>query len=116
MATFVKTVLKPATGPLIQARQKVTVSANLYLSDGMVAIWSTHETPFLFPATGPFEYVAGVGGVITGWDDGCLTMGVGERARLEIPWQHAYCATGDPGFKIPGQADLVFDIEILSAK
>lgn len=63
-----------------------------------MAIWSTHKSAgFLFPATGPFSYTAGTGGVIKGWDDGCLTMAVGETARLEIPWQFAYGAQGKQG-------------------
>ena len=41
------------------------------------------------------------------------TMQLGERARLTIPWQHAYGEKGHPGFKIPGKADLVFEIEVL---
>lgn len=47
---------------------------------------------------------------------GCLTMAVGETARLEIPWPYAYGEKGHPGFKIPGKADLIFEIQVLSAK
>ena len=68
---------------------------------------STHQSSgFLFPsnpAPQPFTYQSGVGGVIKGWDDGVGTMQQGERAKITIPWQHAYGADGHPGFQIPGQ-------------
>ena len=40
-------------------------------------------------------------------------MQLGERAKLEIPWEAAYGAAGHPGFNIPGKAALVFEIEVL---
>lgn len=43
-------------------------------------------------------------------------MQVGEKARLQIPWQYAYGASGNPGFKIPPKADLIFEITVLSVK
>lgn len=46
-------------------------------------------------------------------DDGVGTMKLGERATINIPWEHAYGAAGHPGFKIPGKADLRFEIEVL---
>lgn len=72
---------------------------------------------FLFPAKGgpqPFTYEAGVGGVVPGWEDGVASMQLGEKARLSIPWQHAYGDKGHPGFKIPPRADLIFDITVIS--
>ena len=99
------------------------VAADLYLADLAkpegkgTAIWSTHKpSGFLFSASSgpqPFTYEAGVGGVVTGWEDGVMSMQLGEKSKLEIPWKFAYGAAGHPGFKIPGQADLVFEIEVL---
>ena len=40
-------------------------------------------------------------------------MKLGERAKISIPWKYAYGADGHPGFKIPGKADLRFEIEVL---
>ena len=37
---------------------------------------------------------AGVGGVITGWDQGCLGMKVGEERLLVIPAEEGYGAKG----------------------
>eukprot|EP01126_Amoeba_proteus_P052444 TRINITY_DN6332_c0_g2_i3.p1 TRINITY_DN6332_c0_g2~~TRINITY_DN6332_c0_g2_i3.p1 ORF type:complete len:116 (-),score=13.61 TRINITY_DN6332_c0_g2_i3:75-422(-) len=114
--SFTKQVISKGNGVLIQPKQSVTVSADLYLAKDNTAIWSTHKQGFLFPATGPFEYKAATGSVIKGWDDGCMTMSLGERARLQIPWAYAYGERGHPGFKIPGKADLIFEIEILSVR
>ena len=42
--------------------------------------WSTKD-----PGQKPFEYRAGVGGVITGWDKGLLGARIGETRKINIP-------------------------------
>eukprot|EP00511_Aplanochytrium_stocchinoi_P002463 CAMPEP_0204823200 /NCGR_PEP_ID=MMETSP1346-20131115/1294_1 /ASSEMBLY_ACC=CAM_ASM_000771 /TAXON_ID=215587 /ORGANISM="Aplanochytrium stocchinoi, Strain GSBS06" /LENGTH=120 /DNA_ID=CAMNT_0051949751 /DNA_START=87 /DNA_END=449 /DNA_ORIENTATION=+ len=120
MATFAKEILEEGNGSTPKSNQRVTVSADLYLKKDMTGIWSTHKpTGFLFSADKgpqPFEYTAGVGEVIKGWDDGVATMKLNEKARITIPWQYAYGANGHPGFQIPGKADLVFEIQVLKIK
>ena len=54
--------------------------------------------------------------VITGWDVGCLTMQLGESARLVCRGDKAYGASGFPAWGIGPNATLTFDIEILSIK
>ena len=51
--------------------------------------------------------------VIRGWDKGIAQMSLGQRALLKIPAEMGYGAKGD-GFQIPPDADLVFDVELLS--
>lgn len=134
--SFTKYVLKQGSGATPGNGQEVTVHADLFLRDKAAAeekgtaIWSTHlPNGFLFPAKDgkyylfvyflgpqPFTYRSGVGAVIRGWDEGVATMCVGEKARLVIPWAHAYGANGYAGFKIPAKADLVFEISVLSFK
>ena len=90
--------------------------ARAQLAANNTAIWSTHASSgFLFPSASPtpFTYSSGTGGVIKGWDDGVGTMKLGERATINIPWEHAYGAAGHPGFKIPAKAALRFEIEVL---
>jgi len=61
----------------------------------------------------PFDFRIKKGVVIDGWDDGVMTMAVGERARLIINSEKGYGAMG-AGPDIPPNADLIFDVELLS--
>jgi peptidylprolyl isomerase len=60
----------------------------------------------------PFTFQIGVGQVIKGWDEGVLTMKIGEKRRLYIPSGLGYGARG-AGSVIPGNANLIFDVELL---
>uniref|UniRef100_A0A0K0DT25 peptidylprolyl isomerase n=1 Tax=Strongyloides stercoralis TaxID=6248 RepID=A0A0K0DT25_STRER len=63
----------------------------------------------------PFEFTVGMGEVIKGWDEGLTKMSVGERAILKISPDMGYGARGVPG-AIPGNATLIFDVELLKIK
>src|SRR5690348_16460176 len=60
----------------------------------------------------PFVFPIGMGYVIPGWDEGVITMKVGEKRRLYIPSALGYGARG-AGRSIPPHADLIFDVELL---
>merc|ERR1711934_1260985 len=57
-----------------------------------------------------------VGGVITGWDQGCLGMFLGEERELIIPADEGYGAGGFPAWGIPPNGTLNFTIEVLQIK
>jgi peptidylprolyl isomerase len=63
----------------------------------------------------PLTFTVGVGQVIKGWDEGFASMKVGEKALLEITPEYGYGASGSPP-KIPGNATLHFDVELLGFK
>lgn len=62
----------------------------------------------------PFEFTVGEGRVISGWEEGVVGMKVGGQRVLVIPPEKAYGSQGVG--PIPGNATLVFAIELLEIK
>lgn len=67
-----------------------------------------------YPPEGYPPLVVGEGSVIRGWDLGLVGMRAGGVRRLIIPSELAYGETGQG--PIPPNADLVFEIELLSVE
>ncbi len=62
----------------------------------------------------PFTFNLGASEVIAGWDEGLVGMRVGGRRQLIIPPALGYGARGSG--PIPGNAILVFTVEVVSAR
>jgi peptidylprolyl isomerase len=100
--------LKEGEGEVAEPDRTVTVHYTGTLDDGTVFDSSRER--------GPFSFLLGHGQVIAGWDQGVHGMKVGERRKLTIPGKLAYGDTPPAGSKIPSNATLTFDVELLEVK
>ncbi len=101
-------VLSPGTGEKPRPGQLVSVLYSGRLIDGTVFDENLNrESPFVFRL--------GRGLVIAGWEEGLRLMQVGEKRLFIIPYELAYGTRGDPP-KIPRQAALVFEVELLEIR
>ena len=98
-----------AGAPVVSKGDKVTVHATGTVKETNKKFWSTKDA-----GQQPFTYDAGVGHMISGWDQGCLGMAVGDVRKLDIPANEGYGAQGMPAWNIPKNGGLLFTIEVLS--
>ncbi len=63
----------------------------------------------------PFDFTVGVDSVIQGWHEGLVGMQPGGARILTIPGDLAYGPQGRPP-TIPGDATLIFQVELLEIK
>jgi FKBP-type peptidyl-prolyl cis-trans isomerase FkpA len=96
------------TGATAQSGQEATVHYTGTLADGSV-FDSSRDKPE------PLGFKLGTKSVVDGWEEGIPGMKVGERRKLTIPPALGYGANGKPP-KIPANATLTFDIELLGVK
>ena len=107
-ADLVKEDIKVGKGPAAKKGDHVVVHYTGRLTDGTKFDSSRDHDQ-------PFDFTLGQGGVIQGWDQGVPGMKVGGRRKLTIPGALAYGPHGSPP-KIPPNATLVFDNELLAIK
>uniref|UniRef100_A0A0F7H0J6 peptidylprolyl isomerase n=1 Tax=Cypripedium formosanum TaxID=53042 RepID=A0A0F7H0J6_9ASPA len=108
-----KEILTIGNGPKPIRGQNVTVHCTGFGKDGDLSkkFWSTKD-----PGQQPFTFKIGLGSVIKGWDEGVMSMQVGEVARLRCSPDYAYGADGFPTWGIRPNSNLIFEIEVLGAQ
>jgi FKBP-type peptidyl-prolyl cis-trans isomerase len=99
--------LKVGTGKVAAAGATVKVNYAGWLLEQGTKFDSSYDR------NQPFEFALGAGQVIKGWDTGVAGMKVGGKRQLRIPPDLAYGWRGQPPV-IPGNAYLIFDVELLS--
>ena len=101
------TDLKVGDGPSPRLRQTVRVNYTGWLQNGTEFDSSAKHG-------GPAEFALGPG-LIPGWNEALQTMKVGGKRRIITPPSLAYGKLGQPP-KIPPDATLTFEIELLGVK
>ena len=104
---------KVGEGEEAQAGQHVTVHYTGWLFDKNAAGNKGTKFDSSVDRDEPFEFPLGMGHVIQGWDIGVQGMKVGGQRTLIIPAEMGYGRRGAGGV-IPGNATLVFDVELLA--
>ncbi|MET7028121.1 peptidylprolyl isomerase [Sediminicola luteus] len=101
-------IIQKGNGTKAEKGQTVSVHYEGALVDGTVFDSS-------YKRNQPIDFKLGVGQVIPGWDEGISMLKVGDKARFVIPSNLAYGSAGAGGV-IPGDATLVFDVELMKVK
>ena len=105
-------VTKEGTGPEVKSGDTVEMNYTGKLVDGTV--FDSSVLPE-FGHVQTFTTQIGVGRVIQGWDLGVVGMKVGEKRVMTIASELAYGANS-PSPKIPVNATLIFEMELVSIK
>lgn len=95
------------TGQMVQAGETLVAQYTGWLASTRKKFDSSYDDGM------PIHFTFGVGEVIKGWDEGIAGMRVGGKRRLIIPPALAYGAQGNPQGRIPPNATLIFDVELI---
>jgi peptidyl-prolyl cis-trans isomerase A (cyclophilin A) len=101
-------IIQKGNGKKAEASKTVSVHYKGSLENGSVFDSSYNRKK-------PIEFKLGVGQVIEGWDEGIQLLQVGDKARFVIPSYLGYGSAGAGGV-IPGDATLIFDVELMDVK
>lgn len=103
------TEINPAEAWAAKTGDTVYVQYTGTLADGGTKFDSSYD----HPDKQPISFTLGAGQVIKGWDEGIVGMKLGDKRTLTIPSNLAYGEAGAGGGKIPANATLKFDVELV---
>jgi FKBP-type peptidyl-prolyl cis-trans isomerase len=98
------------TGAEATGGRLLTVAYNLYFYDPA----GSGGRGQLFQGPSQFQFRQGTNAVIPGFELGTASMLVGGVRHITVPPSLAYGAGGNPQNGIPGNAWLVFDVQLLA--
>jgi FKBP-type peptidyl-prolyl cis-trans isomerase FkpA len=110
---YSQTDLRAGSGAEAASGKRVSVNYTLWLYDATKA----EQKGMMMQTTvgvSPYSFTLGTGTVIKGWDTGVVGMKVGGLRRLVIPPSLAYGSAGNG--PIPGNATLIFEVELLDVQ
>jgi FKBP-type peptidyl-prolyl cis-trans isomerase len=101
------------TGRTVESRMPVLVNYTGWLYDGCAKDLRGRQFDSSAGRATPFGFIAGIGNVIKGWQQGVIGMKEKGKRVLIIPPQLAYGerAIGD---RIPANSTLVFEVEVIT--
>ena len=113
LTTYQKVIKKQGSGEFPRKGDQVTVHCTGYGKNGDLSVpfWSTMD-----PGQQPFTFKIGLNQVIRAWDEGVLTMKVGEVAEITASPEYGYGKQGFPRWGIEPNSVLKFEIEVVSIK
>jgi hypothetical protein len=110
--------IKVGTGPAAQKGSKITANYTGWLATTCQKFDSSYDShpdqSGQSQPPQPFTVALGEGQVIPGWDQGLVGIRAGGIRRLYIPSALAYGPQGSG--PIPGNTNLIFDVQIVSLK
>ena len=106
--------VEPGNGDVVAFRSAILVQYTGWLYDGCAPDLKGEQFDTSKGRPTPFGFIVGAGRVIKGWDEGVLGMKVGGKRTLVIPPDKGYGERGAGGGKIPPNATLVFDVEVVA--
>lgn len=109
---LVITDVKTGTGPAIAAGKTAVVHYTGWLYSADAKDYKGKKFDSSRDRNAPFSFDVGAREVIGGWDQGVVGMQAGGHRQLVIPPSLGYGARGAGGV-IPGNATLLFDIELI---
>lgn len=86
------------------------------VDQGMYPLNQFSPGAFISPFDGEVYYLLGSGQTIAGWDIGLDGMRVGGMRQLVIPPRLAFGSGGSPDGRVPGNAVLVYAMELTAAE